>query len=352
MLIPILIGLAVLSVILLAHELGHFITAKAAGVRVEEFGLGFPPRLVSFNWGETRYSLNAIPFGGFTKLTGEEDPKEPRSLASKKRGTRLLVLSAGSLMNLLLALMLFSGGYLIPREVIIGQVAVEEVAQNSPAAMAGIEAGDIILSVNDQPVRNNNELHQYIMDNLGKKTTLLIQHPDSTSGSTEIIPRWEPPEGEGAIGITIKTINSTTVIQRYPLWQVIPLGATELVETVILWVDGLVSMFTGEAPASFFGPIGIAQLTGEVAQFGIIPLLKVAALISLIVGIMNLFPLPAIDGGRIVFVLLEWVRRGKRVSPKKEGLVHLIGFAMLMSLMLLLTYQDIIRIISGGSLIP
>ncbi len=350
--ITIIIGLAVLSVIIIVHELGHFITAKASGVRVEEFGLGFPPRVLSVRQGETRYSLNAIPFGGFTKLAGEEDPKEPRSLAGKSRGIRLLVLSAGSLMNVLLALLLFSITFMIPRDVEIGEVLVEEVAPNSPAAMAGITAGDTILSVNDQPVRNNGELHQYIMADLGKETTLLIQHPGSTSESVQVIPRWEPPEGEGAIGIIIKTINSTTVIQRYPLWQVIPLGAARLGETVIMWVDGLVSIFTGEAPASFFGPVGIAQLTGEVAQFGIIPLLEVAALISLILGICNLFPLPAIDGGRITFVLLEWVRRGKRVPPKIEGMVHLIGLALLIVFLVAVTYQDIMRIVSGESLIP
>ena len=344
--ITIIIGLFVLSVILLAHELGHFITAKAAGVRVEEFGLGFPPRLISFKWGETRYSLNAVPFGGFNKLTGEEDPKEPRSLAGKNRGTRLLILSAGSLMNLFLALMLFSASYLFPHDAAVGQVLVVNVAPDSPAAMAGIESGDIVLSINDQPVSNHNELSQYIMDNLGTKTTLLIKHPDSTKEEIEVIPRPEPPEGQGAIGFAIRTI------KRYPLWQVIPLGAAELVETVVLWVDGLVSMFTGEAPGSLLGPVGIAQLTGEVAKFGIIPLLRVSALISLILGIMNLFPLPALDGGRITFLFLEWVRRGKRISPRTEGMIHFIGLAMFLLFFLIITYQDIIRLISGERLIP
>ncbi len=345
MLIPILIGVVVLSVILLTHELGHFIMAKSTGVKVEEFGLGFPPRLVSFKWGETRYSLNAIPFGGFNRLSGEEDPEKPRTLASKSRTTRLLVLSAGSVMNFLLALMLFSAGYLFPREATVGQVLVVEVAPNSPAALAGIETGDIVLSVNNQPVRNSNELHQYVMENLGKKTTLLIQH-DSTKRSIEVIPRLEPPEGEGAVGI------ATSTVKRYPLWQVIPLGATELIETTIIWGKGLASMFTGGVSASFLGPLGIAQLAGEVAKLGIVSLLRISALISLVLGIMNLFPLPAADGGHVVFVLLEWVRRGRRIAPKTETLVHLIGFALLMIFFLAITYQDIMRLISGESLIP
>ena len=193
---------------------------------------------------------------------------------------------------------------------------------------------------------NNNELHQYIVDNLGKKTTLLIQHPDSTSRSIQVVPRLEPPEGEGAIGIAIKTV------KRYPLWQVIPLGATEMAESVIMWGGGLVSVFTGKVPASLLGPVGLVQLTGEVAEFGILPLLRISALISLILGIMNLLPLPAIDGGRIFFLLLEWVRRGKRISARAEGMVHLIGLAMFLLLFLAITYQDIVRLISGERLIP
>ncbi|GAH79458.1 unnamed protein product, partial [marine sediment metagenome] len=138
-----LIFLGVLAVLILAHELGHFATAKAFGVRVDEFGLGFPPRLISVRRGETRYSLNAIPLGGFTKMAGEEDPKVPRSLASKGVGTRLIVLSAGSIMNALLPILLFSIAFMVPHDVVTGEVLVEEVAPNSPAETAGIEAGDI-----------------------------------------------------------------------------------------------------------------------------------------------------------------------------------------------------------------
>ncbi len=346
MIITIIIGLVALSVILITHELGHFITAKASGVRVEEFGLGLPPRLFGKRIGETLYSINAIPFGGFNKVTGEEDPKEPGSLAGKSIGTRLLVLSAGSLMNLLLAFLLFSIIFMIPGDVEIGQVQVENVAPNSPAAMAGIETGDIILSINDQPVDSNAKLNQYIKDNLGKETTILVQHSNSTKENIQLIPRQQPPTGEGAIGIAIRTV------KRYPFWQAIPLGAARLAKTVVLWVEGLVSVFAGKATASFLGPVGLAQLTGEVAKVGIRPLLEAAALISLILGICNLFPLPAIDGGRIAFVFLEWVRRGKRVPPKIEGIIHFIGLAMLIVFMFALTYQDILRIIKGESLLP
>jgi len=351
-LITILIGVAVLSVLLITHELGHYITAKATGVRVEEFGLGFPPRLFSFKRGETRYSLNAIPFGGFNKLTGEEDPKDPRSLAGKSRGVRLLVISAGSLMNFLLAILLFSTIYMIPHDVTSGQVLVEEVALDSPAARAGIDPGDIVLSVNGNPVRNNYDLHRYVQLNLGKEIALIVLHTDSTTEEIRAVPRWEPPEGEGALGVVIDTINAVTVRQSYPFWRAIPMGLAKLGVYAVSYVDGLASIFSGKAPASFFGPVGIAQLTGEVSRAGIRPLLDVAALISFLLGVFNLLPLPAIDGGRIAFVFLEWIRRGKRVPPKTESLVHIIGLAMFLVFILAVTYQDILRIIQGESLLP
>lgn len=352
MIINILIGLAVLSVLILAHELGHYLTAKAAKVKVEEFGLGFPPRLLSKKWGETRYSLNAILFGGFTRLSGEEDPSVPRSLASKSAGTRTLILGAGSLMNLMLAVIIFSITFMIPRDVMMGQVLVEAVAPASPAAAAGIRPGDIILSADEETVNNNSELSRYVQFNLGKEITLLIQHEDATTEYIKVVPRWEPPEGEGAIGVTIGTINATVITQREPLWKVVPLGAVKLFDYLVLYKDGLVGIFTGQVTATLLGPVGIAQLTGEVAKVGILPLLNLAGLFSLLLGVFNLFPLPALDGGRIAFVFLEWVRRGKRVPAKIEGLIHAAGFALLLVFLVAITYQDITRVFSGESLIP
>jgi len=354
MIVNIIIGLVVLSVIIIVHELGHFITAKARGVRVEEFGLGYPPRIpyLSFKRGETRYSLNAIPFGGFTKMAGEEDPSEPRSLASKGIGTRLLVLSAGSIMNVLLPLILLSVAFMVPHDVIVGEVVVEEVAPGSPAAMAGIEPGDAIVSINGKPVDSISSLNRYIHLGLGKQTDMVISRGDSPAREVQVIPRWKPPEGEGATGILVSMPNPTIVSQSYPFWKAVPLGMTEFAETFVLYKNGIISMIIGSAPADVVGPVGIVQFTGELAKTGVSPVLEFAAIISLILAIVNMFPLPALDGGRIVFVLVEWVRRGKRVSPKTEGLVHAIGFFLLIGVMVVVTYQDIIRIVSGESLMP
>ncbi len=352
MLITIVAFIVILVVLIIAHELGHFVTAKAFGVRVDEFGIGFPPRLFSIRRGETLYSLNAIPLGGFTKMAGEEDPKVTRSLASKSIGIRVLVLSAGSLMNALLPFLLFSIAFMIPHNQVMGQVVVAEVAMNSPAAIAGIESGDTLLEVNGQPLNNTGDLYRYTQLNLGEEVTILVEHPDATTENIQLVPRWEPPEGEGAIGVAASTSNPTIVRQHYPFWKAIPIGVKTCVETLVLFKNGIVSMIIGATPVEVAGPVGIVQITGEVAKAGISPLLEFAAFLSINLAIINIFPLPALDGGRIVFVLLEWVRRGKRISPQTEGLVHFIGFALLIAVILVITYQDIIRMISGGSLIP
>jgi regulator of sigma E protease len=342
----------VLVVLIIAHELGHFLSAKATRVKVEEVGLGFPPRLVSMQRGETRYSLNAIPLGGFVKMAGEEDPKVPGSLASKSIAARLLVLSAGSLMNFLLPLLLFSIAFMVPHNVVFGQVVVEEVAPASPASGAGIEPGDMLLEVNGTSVNNIGDLHRYLQLNLGREVNLLVEHSDSTFEEFQVIPRWQPPEDEGAIGVAVKILSPTIVRQHYPFWQAIPMGVGECIDTFVLFKNAIISMVIGAAPTVIAGPVGIAQLTGEVAQAGFSPLLEFAAFLSINLAIINILPLPALDGGRIVFVLLEWALRGRRVPARTEGMIHLIGFAMLIAFLLAVTYQDIIRIISGESLIP
>jgi len=352
MIITIVAFLGVLAVLIITHELGHFATAKGFGIKVEEFGLGFPPRLIAARRGETLYSLNAVPLGGFTKMAGEKDPTVPRSLASKGTGTRLIVISAGSIMNALLPILLFSIAFMVPHDVVTGEVAVKEVAPSSPAAAAGIEAGDIVLSVDNKPVYNISELQRNIHLNLGKEINITVKHSDASTEEVQLIPRWKPPEGQGAIGIALNILNPTVVSRHEPFWKAIPMGASECIETFVLFKNEILKWIIGATTPQVTGPVGIAQLTGEVAKAGISPLLEFAGFISINLAIINILPLPALDGGRMVFVLFEWVRRGKRVSPKTEGLVHLIGFAMLMALIVVVTQQDIIRIISGESLIP
>jgi len=351
-LISIVSFLVIIMVLIIAHEIGHFVTARATGVKVDEFGIGFPPRLLSIKRGDTIYSLNSVLLGGFVKMAGEEDPEVPGSLASKSIVTRLLVLGAGSLMNFLLPLILFSIAFMIPHSTVTGQVIAQEVAPDSPAAWAGISPGDTILSINDKLVDNTGDLHRHVQLNLGKEINILIRHSDLTTENVQIVPRWRPPEGQGAIGIMMGISEPVIATQYHPFWKTIPLGVNACIETFVIFKNSIVSMIIGAAPAAVAGPVGIAQLTGEVAKAGISPLLEFAAFLSINLAIINIFPLPALDGGRIAFVLLEWVRRGKRISPKTEGLMHLIGYALIMAFFLAITYQDILRIINGESLIP
>lgn len=344
------IGLLILLVF--AHEFGHFITAKLARVKVEEFGIGFPPRIISFKRGETTYSLNAIPLGGFTKMLGEEDPTLPGSLASKSIPIRFLVLSAGSLMNILLPILLFSISFMIPHDMLLEQVQVKEVAAGSPAQIAGIEPGDTILAINDHTIRNRRDVGYFIQLNLGSEINMSLQRGELGQQEVNLKPRWNPPEGQGATGIAIIGVDSTIVRESYPIWKAVPSSIIHGWEILVLFRNEVVGWFIRGTPPQLAGPIGIAELTGEMAKAGLSPLLEFAALISINLAIINLLPFPGLDGGRLIFVALEWVRRGKRISPKKEGLVHLIGFMVLILLILVISYYDIANIIHGESVLP
>lgn len=342
------IFIGVIVGLILAHEVGHFITAKAFRVEVKEFGIGFPPRLFKTKRGETTYSLNAIPLGGFVKLAGEEDPHVPRGLSGKPTGIRILVLSAGSLMNFLAPLAILTLAFMLPHNVTVGKIVVAEVAPASPAASAGIEVGDTLISINGNPVNNYSDLERSIQLNLGREISLTFEHTDTTVEAVTLVPRWQPPAGQGAIGIAIRTIDMSTVRQSEPPLRAVPLAIETCAENFTLFKNGLISIILGTQPLEIRGPVGIAQMTGEVAKAGLSPLLEFTAFLSINLGIINILPLPALDGGRIAFALLEKARRGKRVSPRTQGLVHLIGFALLIGLMIAVTYTDITRVISGG----
>ncbi len=344
--------LGILIVLVFAHEFGHFITAKLSKVKVEEFGIGFPPRIVSFKRGETTYSINAIPLGGFTKMVGEEDPTLPGSLASKSIPVRILVLSAGSLMNILLPILLFTISFVVPHNMILEKVQVQEVAQGSPAQTAGIEPGDFILEINGRTIKNRSDVGYYIQLYRSNQINILLQRDELPPDKVTVTPRWNPPPGQGATGIQIIGVDSTTVRESMPIWRAVPSSVVQCWEILVLFRNEVVGWIIGGAAPQVTGPIGIAQITGEVAKAGISPLLEFAALISINLAIINIFPFPGLDGGRLIFVLLEWIRRGKRISPKREGLVHLIGFAVLMLLIIVISYYDIAHLVQGESVLP
>ncbi|MFC1944859.1 site-2 protease family protein, partial [Chloroflexota bacterium] len=229
-------------------------------------------------------------------------------------------------------------------------VTVMEIAPGSPAEEAGIVPGDTVLSVGGQPALNAYDLWDIIEQNLDREVELSLLGEDGVEKTATLVPLSDPTEEESASGITVVSQsmpNEHETSRSYPFWKAVPEGFSTCIDTFILFRNEIKGWIVGRSSPQVTGPVGIFELTGEMAEAGISPLLNFTAFLSINLGIINLFPLPALDGGRIVFVALEWARRGKRVSPEKERMVHAIGFALLITLMVLVAYLDVIRIISG-----
>ncbi|MBI2856297.1 MAG: site-2 protease family protein, partial [Chloroflexi bacterium] len=337
------------------------LTARAYGVQVTEFGFGFPPRLFGIKRGETLYSINLIPLGGFVRMVGENDPTHPRSLAGKSIFQRFVVIFAGAFMNALLPVVIFSTLFMVPQQTVVGQVQIQGVAPGSPADQAGLRAGDVVSRVDGHPIRSVNELSSRIHMRLGSEMEWVVRRGSSLPGMgtspelatneiVRVVPRWNPPEKQGPTGITIGLVNARVESRSYPFWEAIPKGVSKLGDTLVLAKNEVERWIVGGAAPQVAGPIGIAQITGEVAKSGIIPLLELAAFLSINLAILNVLPLPMLDGGRLLFLGIEWVRRGKRIPPEREGFVHMVGFAVLIALVVVISYFDILRIVRGESL--
>ena len=356
-LLAILGFVAIMTVLIIIHEAGHFFVAKLAKVKVMEFGLGFPPRLWGIRYGDTLYSINAIPLGGFVRMLGEEDPSEAGSLAGRGTGTRFLVMVAGPFMNFILTVLLFSVLFMIPQDVPVGQVAIQEVVPSSPAEQAGILAGDIIIAVDGRDLDSDIDLRYSIALNLGKEMTWIIERGRERF-PVEITARLNPPEGQGATGILVTTLNVHFERRSEPFWSAPILGLERTGQVLVLVKNEFVKWVSGGSSPEVMGPIGMAQIFGEVVQVEefrfvdrVITVINLSAVISLSLAIFNILPIPALDGGRIMFVVIEWVRRGKRIPPQREGIVHLVGFVMLITLGLLISLVDLGRIFRGESLL-
>jgi regulator of sigma E protease len=378
--------LGLLVALVVIHEFGHFLAAKAFGIKVLEFGIGFPPKAWTYlRKGETEYTLNWLPIGGFVRLLGEEDPTDPRSLAAAPRWKRLIVMFAGVFMNFVLAIALLTVGYMVPRERSLSMAQVAAVAPGSPAANAqitgemrdgtapvqGLQPGDLVLDVEGREIKNTSELIYANRLNLGETQHWVISRAGSTLDA-QVYARWHPPATEGPTGIRVSAPGTCITFDdngdckdaqltypytesvSYPPWKALPKGVESLWDTLIISKNELQVRFgggggggtAGEGPA-FQGPVGIASQTGDIIQQeGWRPLIELAALLSLNLAIFNALPLPMLDGGRMFFVLIEIVRGGRRIAPEKEALVHFTGFVLLMSAVLLVTVFDIQRIVT------
>lgn len=341
----ILITILMFGLLIFVHELGHFTVAKWADVKVFEFSLGMGPKIFSFTKGETDYSLRLFPIGGFVRMAGENGADEEdennkddfvedeRSLNNKSIPVRMAVLSAGSFMNLVLGAVLFVGLFMfigIPsNETVIGKVLT-----GRPAAQAGLMAGDKIIEVNGKKIAAWQDLTDYIHKHPLEKITFSIIRNNQPKQIT-IKTIKDAKTGFGLVGIE-QTWKSQGIFTS------LKLGFINTFEFTRVLLVALFKMITGQLKPEFAGPIGVTKMVGQAAQYGLANVLSFIAMFSLNLAVLNMLPIPALDGSRVALLILEGLR-GKPLDPEKEGLIHLIGFALLILLMIIVTYQDIIR---------
>lgn len=370
MIITILVFLLILTVLVLIHEAGHFFVAKFFKIKVEEFGVGLPPRAFGIKRGETVYSVNWLPIGGFVKLYGEDDagggsvslktkderPKtkdQDRAFYARPIWQRALVVVAGVVMNFLLAVVIITyffgiAGVQTPGD----KVIITDIVKNSPAETAGLRAEDVVRSINGTKITNPSQIITITRKHLGEKVKLEIERGKDIQ-NIEITPRKTYPSDEGPMGVAI---SSNIVTTKYPIWKAPFVGLIETLKYSWLIVAGLfgivIQLFTqAQIPKGVAGPIGIAQLTGQFIAVGPMAVLSFVSLLSLNLAILNVLPIPALDGGRLFFILLEGVV-GKKVSHSFESKAHSIGMIVLLALIALITLSDIIRWISGQPILP
>jgi regulator of sigma E protease len=373
MLLTIIAFFGVLTLIVLVHEWGHFWTARKFGVKAEEFGLGFPPRAIGVykntegKWkkvlgarevedaSDTVYSINWIPLGGFVKIKGEdgENESDVDSFASQKIWKRATILLAGVSMNIISAIVLTTIGFMIGLPQVLGdqgdkaivsnrQVQVVEVLAESPAEKAELEVGDIIVSVNGTELTSGEEL-QSLVDNQKNESLEYDIKREGEIINKEITAEVRPETGRGGIGVGV----ADTGLVRYPFYLSFWYGIESVVVltgaiAVAFW-ELLSGLIMGQGmSAEVAGPVGIAALTGQVAHMGFIYLLQFTVMLSVNLAIINAFPFPALDGGRLLFLVFEKIK-GSPVKREFEAVVHNLGFALLMILVLFVTFKDVAR---------
>ena len=380
----ILIFLLVLGILVLVHELGHFITAKRNGIGAEEFGFGFPPRLVGTykdksgkrRWvfgnkeieeeikdrDETIYSFNLLPLGGFVKITGEDgtedakNKKDKRNFSNQSIWVRFKVLIAGVTMNIVLAIVLFSLAFWVGLPEILNDsnadssipVTITMVVPDSPADKVGLQAGDNIMNVTigdkESKITSIKQLQKLITEKAGQEILLGIQHPKEKSiNNIKITPRQNPPEGEGATGISLGKTKTT----KHGVVESVKLGVTTTYRMVVMifaFLGKLIaSPFTKESVAGdVTGPIGIAKMSGQAAKLGLAFLMQFTAMLSVNLAVINILPFPGLDGGRILFLLIEKIK-GSPLKQSIEQKINTVGFMLLLALMAVVVIKDVLR---------
>jgi regulator of sigma E protease len=333
----------VFGLLIFFHEFGHFIVAKMVGIKVNEFSLGFGPKILSVAGGETAYNLRLFPLGGFVSMAGmdpneETDEKDiDRGFNKKNIWQRIAVIFSGPFMNFFLAALLFAVIFAFQGQPVPSSgTGIGDVVPGYPAAIAGLTAGDRIVSVDGIAVDKWDALVILINDRPEKDIAVVVLR----DGSEQLV-EMKAIRGEDGLG----------KIGIYPAEEYVKIGPLQSISLGIQWtaaftvviMEFISKMIFGQVPADMGGPVRIVSEIGAAAQIGFLMLLKLAAILSLNLGLFNLFPIPALDGSRILFLVWEKIRR-RPVDPVKENFIHLVGFGLLMLLMLIITYNDILKI--------
>lgn len=333
----IIASVIIFGLLIFVHELGHFIVAKWAKIHVLEFAIGFGKALFAWEKGETRYSLRLFPLGGFCRMLGEDPEDLPKegNFQEKSLPKRLAVIAAGSAANFLLAIVLLTLLFFlvlgVPRT---DSPRVGSVIPQGRACEAGIQENDLIMDINGVKMNNWDSVVKEINASPGKELTIhvLRNHEDMFFA---VVP--EETDGKGLIGIA-------PVYKKYDFFSSIAHGFSHFFFWIKLIFVGFYQMIMRIIPPEVAGPIGIVSVIGEVMQEGVSNLFSLTAIISINLGVINLLPIPALDGSKLLFLLLEGIR-GKPIDPHKEGIIHFVGFAFLILLMIFIAFQDITRLI-------
>lgn len=363
----IIIFILVLAVLILVHEFGHFIVAKKSDMRVDEFGLGFPPKVFGYKPkdSETEYSLNWIPFGGFVKIFGENYDEESmdskRSFVNKPAYKQAAVLAAGVVFNVLFAWLLFAIAFMsgMPTSAGTGQAATENLSEprvmitsvmnDSPAEQVGLEVGDTILSLSNSETLSGDKMTvdsigSFIAEREGEEITVTVNRHGAGTTSIAVTPATGVVEDQAAIGVSMNNVGLLKLPPHKAVYRSAIFTANMTKDVTIGLGDFFYRALTGRANFSqVAGPVGIAGLVGDAASLGLIHLMTFTAFISLHLAVINLVPFPALDGGRLVMVAIEKMK-GSRIKPEAVNIVNTIGFALLILLMVVITYHDILRL--------
>lgn len=330
----ILVAILVFGVIVLVHEFGHFILAKKNGVKVHEFAIGMGPKIFSIKK-DTEYTIRILPLGGFIRMEGEdEDSDDPRSFNKKSILQRASIIFAGPLFNLVFAVIV-----LIPVFMYIGTptTSIKSLIPDSPAISAGFEEGDKIIDINGQKIESWKDIVNNIDASNGDKLTVTIER-EGKMQKLEVTP--ENDNGKYKVGIA-PTYEKNILASIGEAFRT-------TVDMIVQMIAFLVQLVTGNVPGgigeSVTGPLGIIGIVGDATKAGFINVLNLTAMISLNLGIINLVPIPALDGGRLVFLAIEALRGGKKLDAEREGMIHFVGFALLMAFTVFITYKDILRL--------